>query len=831
MQIACGRCDATYAVDDRLITERGVRAQCPGCRHMQRVSRKGIEAVRQPVPPPPAITPAQLPALPRRAAQVRTTDIPVRPGSASAHPAPTPATADPALCRACSGLLEDLFDRALGICGPCGLEEAANDASHPAAAGASGSMEFLPTEPMVRAVAAPAPRETQPAARTDATSTSVASVRAPLPGYAKWLMVGALIAVVFGVVAVGIALRTRAAAAEAHARARRTPPELEAVLPKWRMAHPALSGSAADKLEQGWRLISQDHAAAAAEASDLFQQAALLDPTSDLAVAGYVRALAVWRGSRVSTATYEEALTLIRMSERRSGRAPEVLIASAQLLLCRPDHPGALEGARTLAEEAAEKAQNARTKAEALYVLGRTWQPVSSELALKQFDDALTLNPELRPAWLERALAYDRLGDHARALRDLQRRLEIDPDHWPSNRELARIHQESGRPREARAIFERLLAKDEGDHRARLALAVVAYQAEGRLSDALATLRTMAARLDTIGEPEQLEVLTHLSAAERLTGQLGRAEAAANRAIAIVPTDAAAHLQLFLVALERNAPTDANRHLEALGPGLGDPALARVLEGRLRLLESRWEDAITAFDEASRLDERRVDAGVLAGIAAAGAKRRELAVPHLTRVLRWDPSRPLPEGPGSRRWVDPVWLLRGYEGELQGLPATAGDVLPTLYEGVYRYLMGDVGAGSRLFAQVLEKDARNVPALSWRTFALLKLGETSRAAASGERAEAVGRGQALAHYAHGAAQSALGNEREARRALTEAIRLDPGLLGAEERLAQLDVLQGDAVSGRVRLARIVSREPAWYSAKRLLYALEKENAGEGAGPR
>lgn len=881
MQVACGRCDASYVVDDRLITAHGVRAQCPGCRHMQRVSRTGVEALRQPGPPPPAITPAQLPALPSSARLVQQVPIVSPPSAASvplrkalhaprkaqavlqsvspggglqvSHapqrpPPPVPTapelrvvpepsavpviSASPLHCRACSAPLEDLFDRALGICEACGVREASDGSL---AARAADPMDDSATEPMVTTVPAPAPAHavTAPSAgvQTAPTATVVHAVVSPFPKYAKWLLVASGMAVIAGVGAVGMALGSRAWPAGANAAPSPLPPELEAVLPKWRMAHPQLIGGAAEKVERARELLARDRTREAVEARDLFQEAVLVDPASDAAIAGYVRAVVRSRGRRIDSATYDEALALIELSARRSARDPDVLLAHAQLLLCRADRPEVLTEARALAEEAAGKAQNAKLRAEALYVVGRTWQPVSSELALKQFDDALTLNPELRAAWFERALAHERTGHHGRALQDLQRRLAIDPDHWPSNRELARMHQETGRSREARAIYEQLLQKDPEAHRAKLALAVLGYQVEDRLEEALTTLRGMAKRLDAVAEPEQLEVLTHLAAAERIAGHLSESEAAATRALAVDPSDVAAHLQLFLLEVERGAPGPASRHLERLTGGLGDPALAKVLEGRLRLLEEKWDEAIAAFSAAAELDDRRVDAQLLAGIAAVSAGRRDVAITHLSQVLRWDPVRPLPEGAGPRRWVDPVWLIRGFEGRFQRLPASTGDVLPNLYEGVYRYLLGEVGTAARLFAQVIDKDDRNVPALSWRTFALLKLGETARAASMGARAAAVGRGHALAHYADGAALSAQGRERDARRALAEAIRLEPGLLGAEERLAQLDVLQGDPASGRERLTRIVSREPAWYSAKRLLYALEKENAGEGAGRR
>ena len=44
MRISCQKCAAAYAIDDRVITPKGVRAQCPRCRHLQLVRREDAPA-------------------------------------------------------------------------------------------------------------------------------------------------------------------------------------------------------------------------------------------------------------------------------------------------------------------------------------------------------------------------------------------------------------------------------------------------------------------------------------------------------------------------------------------------------------------------------------------------------------------------------------------------------------------------------------------------------------------------------------------------------------------------------------------------------------------
>src|SRR5690348_11453920 len=55
MRIVCQKCAAAYAIDDRLISPKGVRAQCPRCRHLQLVKKDPSAASAE----APASAPAQ----------------------------------------------------------------------------------------------------------------------------------------------------------------------------------------------------------------------------------------------------------------------------------------------------------------------------------------------------------------------------------------------------------------------------------------------------------------------------------------------------------------------------------------------------------------------------------------------------------------------------------------------------------------------------------------------------------------------------------------------------------------------------------------------------
>jgi len=69
MRIVCQKCSAAYAIDDKLVTPKGIRAQCPRCRHLQLVKQgDAMPAVTEPAVPAPFPVAAPAPPPPAAAA-------------------------------------------------------------------------------------------------------------------------------------------------------------------------------------------------------------------------------------------------------------------------------------------------------------------------------------------------------------------------------------------------------------------------------------------------------------------------------------------------------------------------------------------------------------------------------------------------------------------------------------------------------------------------------------------------------------------------------------------------------------------------------------------
>jgi cellulose synthase operon protein C len=66
MRIVCQKCSSAYAIDDKVVTAKGVRAQCPRCRHLQLVKKDEVPvpASRSAVPPLPSVDAQALVAAP-----------------------------------------------------------------------------------------------------------------------------------------------------------------------------------------------------------------------------------------------------------------------------------------------------------------------------------------------------------------------------------------------------------------------------------------------------------------------------------------------------------------------------------------------------------------------------------------------------------------------------------------------------------------------------------------------------------------------------------------------------------------------------------------------
>ncbi|MDC0708518.1 zinc-ribbon domain-containing protein [Stigmatella sp. ncwal1] len=867
MRIVCQKCAAAYAIEDRLISPKGVRAQCPRCRHLQLVKKDPASA--EAGAPAEATAPPQAAAAARPAAPARPqaaedalpgyTDgsggsapdplfdglIPSGPSRASVAVPPGKAPDSARVgCRECNKPLTDPFDQAIGTCEDCRQKAKPADEAAPAAAAAasSASNPFIDLPPLesidmsgVSATGAPAlgPEPRSSANRSQPPRPAYAAVPAPQnarqgSGGGGGIVLGLLLALVLVGGGAGgayyfLVMKPQAEVVAKPAQPVGPPPipaAIQAVLPRWELRFLDLSGTSAEKIEEGMKLLAEDQRSAYSEAEESFQQALLIDPRNDAAIAGYVQAVALGRGTSIDKNTFDEALTLVEAAEERAGRTPALLLAHANLMLTRPNQPEASGQARRLAEEVLTKGIDV-DKAEAHVVLGRTYLKTSIGLANQHFDSALTLAPNLQRVTYYRALSHESAGEYSLALEALKGRLAKDPEHWDSLATMARIYLEVGEVEQARKLYESRAKGQEGDGRALLTLAVMRYQVDGNAGVATKELRALLKNRQRYGEREIAEALVHLSAAERMAGNAEAGVKAAEEALTVTKDLPAAYLQLFLTALGRGEAAKAASSLAGFQGKTEDAALEKVLEGRLRLTERKPAEALELFQEALRLDSRREDALLLSGIAAASAGRRDDAFRSFFQALQSDPMRPMPRPVMTLYFLRPGETLVGMKGAILEMKKESMDVAPTLYEALLLVHMGDRPEGERLFREVYELDPNNAGAAAYLSLLALQRGEGSRARTLGAQAVAVGRQQPIAHFANGAALEESKKWEPAKRSLRDALGLAPTLLSAEVKLAEMEMTSNRS-SARERLLKVAGLDPTYLAAKRLLFLLDRQ---------
>jgi predicted Zn-dependent protease len=351
-------------------------------------------------------------------------------------------------------------------------------------------------------------------------------------------------------------------------------------------------------------------------------------------------------------------------------------------------------------------------------------------------------------------------------------------------------------------------------------LAVLSYQLDGKPAAAVSALEALVRARSRYDDRQVGEVLVHLAAAQRAEGDVDAADASAQEALKIRADDPAAHLQAFLIELDRGAAPAAAKHWPFLVGRLDDAALEKVLEGRLRVAEGRFPDAAEAFEKSYGQDPRRLDAAILAGVAAARASARTEAFKDLFAAAHLDPTRSEPRPAVTRFYLQPGESLRGTEGYVIKLASGGDETVAKLDEALILYHHHQLDRADKLLNEVLALDDNNALAHALKSLVVLDRGDRPAARAQAALAVRGDRELALAHYAQARASLAGGDVDGALRALRETVARAPSFGAGALALAQIEIQRKDLKAARERLMHLVAVDPSYVAAKRALYVLE-----------
>ena len=812
MRVVCEKCRSAYAVDDAMVPSSGVRSQCPRCRHIQLAKIVRASGVKARIALPEAEA-RQLEAAQLNAAVADAVrgppPLPDRPNETvlpGPGPEALPAGTDGG-CTGCGKALTDPFDQALGSCDACRHEERERtmlpadlfDGNEPSNPGASNPTLSDLSNPARPTLARPA----------SGVMTAARTLEERVPARWPWWVGGA------------VALGLGAAFFLWHASTRRAAqvapltPEVTQVLARFRADHAQASEAPAALLAHASERLLADRAEAYAEARALFEQLLSKGPLAPRAVAGFAEAVAL--APRLDPRAASDAALLL---DAVKGQGEDGLLDAARAeLVLSVDDAHASERARALAQTALGTLLG-KDVAWGQLALGRASLESSGKLAAAAFTAALTADPAQRRGYVLRAQALESVGDYRGARADLQTRLALDPDHWPTLDALARIELDGGEVAQAALLFQRAKEARPSDLRPVLALAELHLFEEDHPEQAVTLLQALLKTRGNLAPSETAAVQAHLAAAYRAQGMLTLAAKAVATALEASHDDPTAHLEAVLIALDRKRPADAVPHLAALKERLA-PGVAKLLEGRVRFAQGDLAGASEAFLAAVAEDPHRNDALLWAGVANAAKGDRAQAEALGLKVAQETPFHLVPDLPMGPHKLLPAELLQGAEGEFSKLGKSESDVTPELLEGVVRYHQGDLGGAQRSLRAVTALDGGNVLALSYLALVEQARKDPDGAEQAGAKAAASGRQSGLAHYAYGVALVAAGKADQGKRELLQAKALAPSLLAADYQLALLEETAAPA-SAQSRLEGVLAVDPTFGPARRALYRLEKE---------
>ena len=615
----------------------------------------------------------------------------------------------------------------------------------------------------------------------------------------------------------------------------RLPDGLEARLAGWKQ--PAQPVPVAELVASAQADVAKDTEASSLAAEHSLETALVQDPRNADALGLWMVAIARGRGSQLPAPELDALVRLGESALERMGRQPGLQVGLASLLLARGT-PQDIIRARILGQAAVDASRppspavpGAGSPAEAItapqpiwgtqarLVLAEAFASASAGLALSLLQEAQDRDPAQRRVFNVRAAAHEAGGSPRAATQDLQARLTVDPDEPRTARALASLFGQVGETAQARKIYERLQANPATqDGPAVIDMASLRAGAERAPADAVKLL-TRALQRGRLNGADRLRAQLALARVARAAGDLPTAAQAVTAALALSADEVQAHLQGLLVDLERGAPDQAAAHLSPILDRLGDPALAALLEGRVRAAQARWQAAAEAFDRAASADGRRTDGRLWAGAAWAMTGGRDRAMQSVSPALHADPYR---DGPGVPPLL-PGDGLKGAAERLMLLSKDDRDAQPLLAEAVLRVHQGDAAGAEALLDRILKAGGTQVLVLGWKSILLGARGDTAGALARAQEAVASGgKTSGFAQYALGSALAATNDLEGAQRALREAQTLSPALLAAQVRLAELEARSGAIVSARERLQRVIVLDPEYASAWRALYLLPPE---------
>ncbi|MCC6874713.1 MAG: zinc-ribbon domain-containing protein [Sandaracinaceae bacterium] len=226
-----------------------------------------------------------------------------------------------------------------------------------------------------------------------------------------------------------------------------------------------------------------------------------------------------------------------------------------------------------------------------------------------------------------------RRNNHAPAIRELTRALELDPEHPGALFSLGVAQRRSGQLAEAGQTFDRLSGLDASHPGLALERGIL-FEAQGLSQQAVESYRAALAE-----QPNDVDLLLRLGAAQVAAGSIDEAEQTLEQVRRDRPNSAEAQHFVGRVAFARGRYADALAHFRdavRLDPARGE---FHLYVGWAALENGLLGDALTAVQTAIERDPSLADAYWIRGTVKLRSGRPAEALDDLRRALTLKPSR------------------------------------------------------------------------------------------------------------------------------------------------------------------------------------------------
>jgi serine/threonine protein kinase/tetratricopeptide (TPR) repeat protein len=475
----------------------------------------------------------------------------------------------------------------------------------------------------------------------------------------------------------------------------RTASVMDQTLEKFSKEIQSPSGTSSQAVARGRKLMLADNHTAYAQADKAFKEALLLGSDNRQALAGWVQNKAMLDFGEPGAKERKEALDLIDYALRREPDAAELHRARAYVFYSLGNNAPALESA-TRAFELGRK-----DDPENLVILGAVHLEAEPELAAKHLRKGLEAAPNMLLAHRLLARASIRLGRFREALSLLQKRLELAPGEYETQKSIAEVYLSVGQTEKATEAYRNMPPRAEPV----VQLARIQSQLLEKPETALKTIQDFLDNPGDLSGTDRALVLAEQSVALRLSGKKKQAEEVIDEALKQDPTSVAARYAQAVLEHELGKKESALSHLKALRADL--PHSARVLArmAEVQSLFPNFEAAQKDLRRALELQPRDLDVHLILAGLHLYLDNPTQAYEQLDQALDIDPFFDESHRKTTAFFEGPLMLRQTVRRIKKAAPKYSSNPLTHALRGIVLYRSGSAKKARARLLKALELDA------------------------------------------------------------------------------------------------------------------------------